>query len=67
MPATPVRVMDEGESPVGLAHYLARSTRGNSKKLVSARQTHFDGLGFFGLGWWQGVEKACLWVAPKLG
>ena len=46
--------MDEGESPVGLAHLLARCTEGNSKKLVSARQTHFDGLGFFGLGFRRG-------------
>jgi hypothetical protein len=54
--------MDEGEFPVGLANFLARCTKGNSKKLVSARQTRFDGLGFFGLGFrWRAVEKACLW------
>jgi hypothetical protein len=56
--------MDEGESPVGLAHFLARCTKGNSKKLVSARQSHFDGLGFFGLGF---RRRGVLWGFDAVG
>jgi hypothetical protein len=56
----PVRVMHEGEFPVGLAYFLPRCTEGHPKKLVSARGTQFYGLGFFGLGFGGGASCGVL-------
>ena len=46
----PVRVMHEGEFPVGLADILPGRAEGHAQNLVSPRGTNFDGLGFVGLG-----------------
>jgi hypothetical protein len=56
----PVRVILEGELPVGLAYFLLRCTEGHDKKLVRARGTQFNGLGFFGLGFGGGASCGVL-------
>ena len=47
---------------VGLAHFLARCTEGHAQKLVSPGGTHFDGLGFVGLGFGGGAScEVLMW------
>jgi hypothetical protein len=55
-----VRVMHEGELPVGLADFLPRCTEGHDKKLVRARGTQFYGLGFFAIGFGGGASCGVL-------
>jgi hypothetical protein len=55
-----VRVMHEGELPVGLAYFLPRCPEGHAQNLVSPGGTQFYGLGSFWLGFRGGASCGVL-------